>query len=81
MFKPKNTPQFLVYAAAADPEKSIEFYRDVFRFELIDSPAKNEITEETSTEMTQRYNNVLEELIREYPEQWFWMHNRWRLPK
>ena len=46
-----------------------------------DSPAKNEITEETITEMTQRYNNVLEELIREYPEQWFWMHNRWRLPK
>lgn len=51
MFKPKNTPQFLVYAVAADPEKSIEFYRDVFRFELIDSPAKNESGEIIHAEM------------------------------
>ncbi len=29
--------------------------------------------------MTQKYNDILEEVIREYPEQWFWMHNRWRL--
>ena len=29
--------------------------------------------------MTQRYNDIFEEVIREYPEQWFWMHNRWRL--
>lgn len=31
--------------------------------------------------MSQRYNDILEALIKEYPEQWFWMHNRWRLPK
>ncbi len=31
--------------------------------------------------MSQRYNDILETLIKEYPEQWFWMHNRWRLPK
>jgi len=30
-------------------------------------------------EMTQRYNDVMEEIIRKYPEQWFWMHNRWRV--
>lgn len=29
--------------------------------------------------MTQRYNDIFEEVIRQYPEQWFWMHNRWRL--
>lgn len=29
--------------------------------------------------MTQNYNDIFEETIREYPEQWFWMHNRWRL--
>ncbi|NPA74017.1 MAG: lysophospholipid acyltransferase family protein [Epsilonproteobacteria bacterium] len=29
--------------------------------------------------MTQKYNDILEEIIRKYPEQWFWMHNRWRL--
>lgn len=32
-------------------------------------------------QMTQKYNDILEEVIKEYPEQWFWMHNRWRLPK
>ena len=29
--------------------------------------------------MTQRYNDIFEKIIREYPDQWFWMHNRWRL--
>lgn len=24
------------------------------------------------------YNKILEKYIREYPEQWFWMHRRWR---
>ena len=28
--------------------------------------------------MTEEYNAVMESVIREYPEQWFWMHNRWR---
>lgn len=27
---------------------------------------------------TERYNKVLESIIREYPEQWLWMHNRWK---
>ena len=30
-------------------------------------------------EMTQNYNDVMEEIIREYPAQWFWMHNRWKV--
>ncbi len=29
--------------------------------------------------MTQKYNNIIEGVVREYPEQWFWMHNRWRI--
>lgn len=29
--------------------------------------------------ITQRYNDTIEKIINEYPEQWFWMHNRWRL--
>lgn len=28
--------------------------------------------------MTLRYNQAIEEIIRKYPAQWFWMHNRWR---
>jgi KDO2-lipid IV(A) lauroyltransferase len=27
---------------------------------------------------TERYNKVLENIIREYPEQWLWMHKRWK---
>lgn len=29
--------------------------------------------------LTQHYNDIIEEVIRTYPEQWFWMHNRWRI--
>jgi len=28
--------------------------------------------------MTQKYTFAIEEMIRKYPSQWFWMHNRWR---
>ena len=27
---------------------------------------------------TQNFNNILEEHIRQYPEQWFWVHQRWK---
>lgn len=27
---------------------------------------------------TQNYNNVLETIVRRYPEQWFWVHKRWK---
>jgi KDO2-lipid IV(A) lauroyltransferase len=29
--------------------------------------------------MTLKYNQSIENIIRQYPSQWFWMHNRWRL--
>lgn len=29
--------------------------------------------------MTLKYNQAIEAVIREYPSQWFWMHNRWRI--
>ena len=29
--------------------------------------------------MTLKYNQAMESVIREYPAQWFWMHNRWRI--
>ncbi len=29
--------------------------------------------------MTSRYNQAIENVIRQYPSQWFWMHNRWRI--
>ncbi|BCD67620.1 lysophospholipid acyltransferase family protein [Nitratiruptor sp. YY09-18] len=30
-------------------------------------------------EFTQKLNDIFEEVVRMYPEQWFWMHNRWRV--
>jgi KDO2-lipid IV(A) lauroyltransferase len=27
---------------------------------------------------TQRFTKIIEEVIREYPEQWFWFHQRWK---
>jgi KDO2-lipid IV(A) lauroyltransferase len=29
--------------------------------------------------MTLKYNQAIEEIVRKYPAQWFWMHNRWRV--
>jgi len=27
---------------------------------------------------TQRFTKVIEEAVRQYPEQWFWVHQRWK---
>ncbi len=35
--------------------------------------------DEQIVELTQRHQTALEKLIRQYPEQWLWMHNRWRI--
>ena len=51
-------------------------------YEPVEYIADEEIDKNKKIEkMTQKYNDIFEEIIREYPEQWFWMHNRWRLPK
>jgi len=34
--------------------------------------------EDTVNRTTQRYNELLEEAIREHPEQWSWVHRRWK---
>jgi len=30
---------------------------------------------------TQRFTKIIEEIVREYPEQWFWFHQRWKTKK
>jgi KDO2-lipid IV(A) lauroyltransferase len=32
-------------------------------------------------ENTQRFTKVVEDVIREYPDQWFWIHQRWKTKK
>ncbi|MCZ7614281.1 MAG: hypothetical protein M5T52_12295 [Ignavibacteriaceae bacterium] len=34
--------------------------------------------DEKVIELSQRYISYLEKVIRENPEQWLWMHNRWK---
>ena len=35
--------------------------------------------EEQVIELTRRHQATIEKMIRAYPDQWFWMHNRWKL--
>ncbi|MDD5643827.1 MAG: hypothetical protein PHO00_00045 [bacterium] len=28
--------------------------------------------------ITQKYSNIVEKEVRKYPEQYFWMHRRWK---
>jgi KDO2-lipid IV(A) lauroyltransferase len=50
------------YAVCAEP-----IYPDAFR--RSDDPVKA---------LTQAYSKQLEGFIREHPDQWFWMHDRWK---
>jgi len=50
-------------------------YKLIFGDELI--PESRERSRENIYRTTCRMTEVIENLIREYPEQWIWMHNRW----
>ncbi|MCP5487191.1 MAG: lysophospholipid acyltransferase family protein [Verrucomicrobia bacterium] len=44
--------------------------------DLIEPPADR--SPEQIFHATQTYTKVVEDMVRRYPEQWIWMHNRWR---
>ncbi len=46
-------------------------YRNIIKEVIIDD-------DDTVESVTQRYTKVTEEIIRQYPEQYFWMHRRWK---
>jgi len=33
------------------------------------------------TDATVKFNNAIENYVRKYPEQWFWVHDRWRVQR
>ena len=35
--------------------------------------------ERSVEKLTARFNGILEQMIRRHPEQWLWLHNRWRV--
>lgn len=68
----------LVIPAFAIREKSGKL-RIVF-FEPVSYIADDKKTKEEKVKaITQKYNDIFESIVRQYPEQWFWMHNRWKI--
>jgi KDO2-lipid IV(A) lauroyltransferase len=47
-------------------------------FDVIEIPADLKISDESIHKILEAYSKVLEKWIRKYPEQWFWMHKRWK---
>lgn len=42
------------------------------------SPYVTEDKDETTLNLTQSFNDKLEEIVRKHPEQWMWVHRRWK---
>lgn len=49
-----------------------------FRFEKMIDPAGLKDTEENIMTIIAKMNQTLEDKIKQYPEQWFWVHKRWK---
>jgi KDO2-lipid IV(A) lauroyltransferase len=51
-----------------------------YKMDLVEISQQNlpDGEEEKILEISQRYTSYLEKIIRENPEQWLWMHNRWK---
>ena len=54
------------------------FEHEMFFLDPIKIPDKNENHEDRVKLTVQAINDALEILIRKHPEQWFWLHRRWR---
>jgi len=70
-FHPLVVPVFLVKTARRRYKLMIG---DAIDWQDDGSPQEKQIQK-----LTQQYQRVIEETIRQYPDQWFWMHNRWKL--
>jgi KDO2-lipid IV(A) lauroyltransferase len=52
--------------------------RHVLRFEEPLAPREHESTNEAIRLNTRAYNRALERLVLRHPEQWYWVHRRWK---
>ena len=58
-------------------EESIQKYR--LRFEPPVELVQTGDTERDILENTQKFTRIIEEIIRKYPDQWVWIHKRWKM--
>jgi KDO2-lipid IV(A) lauroyltransferase len=72
----------LKYNVPLIPARSIrvgEEFKFLIRVEKpIEFQKTASISEESILSLTTKVNQKLEEWIKEYPSQWFWVHNRWK---
>jgi KDO2-lipid IV(A) lauroyltransferase len=72
----------LRYNIPVQPVCMIQQSRGRFKFivgEPIEPIAASLSEEQQITALTARHQLAIESMIRDYPDQWFWMHNRWNL--
>ena len=67
------------YDCAIYPARSIRLPEGRFRLELQDpiEIPRNERGVDVQA-LTQKLNDIVAEWVREYPEQWLWLHRRWK---
>lgn len=76
MLKQKLDPKIIPFFAARVGEGK---YKIIMQ-DPLEYRAEEEADEAKKiAKMTTKYNEIMESVIRAYPSQWFWMHNRWRI--
>ena len=73
VFALKTGADIIIAISVRQPDYSYKV--ELTELSLSDLPDNNDAKVE---EICRRYLNFLEELIRQYPEQWLWMHKRWK---
>jgi len=75
-------PALLAYKTGAPIVPMAIVRKNKNKYKIIIKPpvelAFSENREKDMTDVTQRCTQVLEAIIREYPDQWLWMHERWK---
>lgn len=67
-----KVPVYVVYCVRNNEGRLRFFYTDPLQM-----PRSGDLKTDVAV-YTQKMQDVLEEVVRTYPEQWFWFHKRWR---
>lgn len=70
--KKTKAPVVPVYCIRTDDHKHHIYFEK--QIPVLDVDDKQEYM----TQMTQKYNSILEKIILKHPEQWMWVHRRWK---